>query len=98
MLWRKRNGPAEAQPNTWRDANACGGRASITPATAQSLESLPTKTLLASKMSMLTPTSRGPGPAAVDRIQAASPVIYPESAGTRTNRLPKREIGILLTE
>jgi hypothetical protein len=24
--------------------------------------------------------------------------IYPESAGTRTNRLPKREIGILLTE
>jgi FMN phosphatase YigB (HAD superfamily) len=25
-------------------------------------------------------------------------VIYPESPGTRTNRLPKREIGILLTE
>jgi H+-transporting ATPase len=24
--------------------------------------------------------------------------IYPESPGTRTNRLPKREIGILLTE
>ena len=23
---------------------------------------------------------------------------YPDSAGTRTNRLPKREIGILLTE
>jgi len=25
-------------------------------------------------------------------------LIYPESAGTRTNRLPKREMGILLTE
>ena len=24
--------------------------------------------------------------------------VYPDSAGTRTNRLPKREIGILLTE
>ena len=24
--------------------------------------------------------------------------LYPESPGTRTNRLPKREIGILLTE
>jgi hypothetical protein len=24
--------------------------------------------------------------------------IYPDSAGTRTNRLPNREIGILLTE
>ena len=24
--------------------------------------------------------------------------IYPDSAGTRTNHLPKREIGILLTE
>jgi hypothetical protein len=25
-------------------------------------------------------------------------LLYPESAGTRTNRLPKREMGILLTE
>jgi len=24
--------------------------------------------------------------------------LYPDSAGTRTNHLPKREIGILLTE
>ena len=24
--------------------------------------------------------------------------LYPDSAGTRTNRLPNREIGILLTE
>jgi hypothetical protein len=30
-------------------------------------------------------------------IEVASDV-YPESPGTRTNRLPKREIGILLTE
>ena len=29
---------------------------------------------------------------------AESFLIYPDSAGTRTNRLPKREIGILLTE
>ena len=25
-------------------------------------------------------------------------LLYPKSPGTRTNRLPKREIGILLTE
>jgi choline dehydrogenase len=36
----------------------------------------------------------GVGPA--DDLRAIG--IYPESAGTRTNRLPKREIGILLTE
>jgi hypothetical protein len=31
-------------------------------------------------------------------LLSAVPQIYPESAGTRTNRLPKREMGILLTE
>jgi hypothetical protein len=31
-------------------------------------------------------------------LQPGNVMLYPESAGTRTNRLPKREIGILLTE
>ena len=35
----------------------------------------------------------------VSRMGITGPAytIYPDSAGTRTNRLPKREIGILLT-
>jgi hypothetical protein len=31
-------------------------------------------------------------------ITVEAVAIYPDSGGTRTNRLPKREIGILLTE
>jgi hypothetical protein len=37
-------------------------------------------------------------PAAKSRENMKRPTIYPDSAGTRTNRLPKCEIGILLTE
>ena len=37
-------------------------------------------------------------PSLRDAPQQQSMEIYPESAGTRTNRLPKREMGILLTE
>jgi hypothetical protein len=33
-----------------------------------------------------------------EAFKASSSTVYPDSAGTRTNRLPKREIGILLTE
>jgi len=34
----------------------------------------------------------------VAHFQSTVREVYPESPGTRTNRLPKREIGILLTE
>ena len=37
-------------------------------------------------------------PMQVKAIAHAHVKTYPESPGTRTNRLPKREIGILLTE